>query len=42
MRKRKSKRKEEESNDNMKDISHEYFILSEEPKKIDSRKLQNY
>jgi len=33
MRKRKSKRKEEESND-MKDISHECFILSEEPKKI--------
>jgi len=33
MRKRKSKHKEEKSNDNMKDISHECFILSEEPKK---------
>jgi len=32
MRKRKSKRKKKESND-MKDISHECFILSEEPKK---------
>jgi len=33
MRKRKSKRKEEESNDNMKNISHECFMLFEEPKK---------
>jgi len=33
MRKRKSKRKKGESNDSMKDISHECFILSEEPKK---------
>jgi len=33
LRKRKIKRKEEESNDNMKDISHKCFILSEEPKK---------
>jgi len=41
IRKHKSKRKKEESNDNMKGISHECLLLSEEPKK-DSRKLQNY
>jgi len=33
MRKRKSKRKEEKLNNNVKSISHECFILSEEPKK---------
>jgi len=33
MRKRKLKRKKEELNDNMKDILHKCFILSEEPKK---------
>jgi len=33
MRKRKSKRKEENSNNNMKDISHDCLLLSEEPRK---------
>jgi len=33
MRKHKSKCKKEESNDNMKDISHECLLLSEKPKK---------
>jgi len=33
MRKRKSKHKEDESNNNMKDILHKCFILSEKPKK---------
>jgi len=42
MRKRKSKRKEEESNDNMKDISHEFFILSEESKKDRLMEIRNY